>query len=107
MRRVSVDDPQDPQHAMEGRLDELLERWGGQVAILGGLLWTASWLLNVSLTDSSGEGTRLGLTEGNARAILNPAILLIGVGVLAFKRCLERHPNASGAGEPRWPRYSV
>ena len=79
-------------------MDRLLERWGGQVAILGGVLWTASWLLNVSLTDSSGEGTRLGFTEGNARAILNPAILLIVVGVLAFKRHLERHPSVSGAG---------
>jgi len=79
-------------------LDRFLERWGGQVAILGGLLWTASWLLNVSLTDSSGEGTRLGFTEGNARSILNPAIPLIIIGVLAFQRCLEKRPSVSGAG---------
>ena len=78
-------------------MDRFLERWGGPVAIVGGLLWTASWLLNVSLTDSSGEGTRLGFTEGNARSILNPAILLIIVGVLAFRRCLERRPGVSGA----------
>ena len=82
---------------IEGTLHRFLERWGGQVAILGGLLWTASWLLNVSLTDSSGEGTRLGFTEGNARAILNPAIPLIIIGVLAFQRCLERRPSVSGA----------
>ena len=79
-------------------MGRFLERWGGQVALLGGLLWTASWLLNVSLTDSSGEGTRLGLTEGNARAILNPAILLIIVGVLAFQRWVERRPSVSRAG---------
>ena len=79
-------------------MDRFLERWGGQVAILGGLLWTASWLLNVSLTDSSGEGTRLGFTEGNARALLNPAVPLIIIGVLAFQHCLERRPSVSGAG---------
>lgn len=67
-------------------MHRFLELWGRQVAILGGLLWTGSWLLNVSLTDSSGEGTRLGFTEGNARSILNPAILLIIIGVLAFQR---------------------
>ena len=80
-----------------GQLDRFLERWGGQVAIVGGLLWTASWLLNVSFTDSSGEGTRLGFTEGNARSILNPAIPLIIIGVLAFQRCLERRPSVPGA----------
>src|SRR3990172_7690700 len=79
-------------------LDRFLKRWGGQVAIVGGLLWTTSWLLNVSLTNSSSEGTRLGFTEGNARSILNPAILLIIVGVLAFQRSLERHPNVAGVG---------
>ena len=41
------------------------DRWSGFAAVVGGLVWTASWLLN----DQTAEGNRavLGLTEGNSR----------------------------------------
>jgi hypothetical protein len=59
-------------------------RWSGLAAALGGLVWTASWLLN----GQTAEGNRavLGLTEGNYRALLNPALLFFILGLVATYR---------------------
>jgi hypothetical protein len=48
--------------------------------IVGGLIWTVSWFM-VALAD---DGTALGLGEGEWRALLNPALVLIAGGAWAF-----------------------
>ena len=76
-------------------------RWlGAGSALLGGSLWTLSWLLNVSLTNSSGEGTRLGFTEGAARSVLNPAIALFTVCVIVLYQRVGSWANGSGFWAP-------
>ena len=63
--------------------------------MLGGLVWTVSWALNVAQQDD--PDPLLGLGEGNLRAFLNPAVLLIMPGVLALR---SRHggPRGTSAG---------
>ncbi len=66
-----------------------LIRWGGLAAMLGGLMWTGSWLLNAQTLE--GNRAFLGLTEGNYRAMLNPALLgmlfgLVGMYALHARR---------------------
>ena len=66
-----------------------LIRWGGLAAMLGGLMWTGSWLLNAQTLE--GNRAFLGLTEGNYRAMLNPALLgmlfgLVGMYALHAER---------------------
>src|SRR5919199_280025 len=59
-------------------------RWSGFAALLGGLVWIISWLLN----SQTAEGNRavLGFTEGNLRAILNLPLLLLLAGLLGHYR---------------------
>lgn len=76
-------------------------RWSAIVAaVLGGSLWTVSWLLNVSLTNSSGEETRLGFSEGEARALLNPAIVLFAFCVVALRQRFASPVSAQGTLAP-------
>jgi hypothetical protein len=60
-----------------------LIRWSGFLAVLGGAMWTASWIL----ADSTADGTRdvFGLSERGWRTVLlNPAMLLCMAGVVGF-----------------------
>ena len=59
-------------------------RLSGLAALLGGLVWTISWLLNAQ----TAEGNRavLGLTEGNLRAMLNLPVLLLLAGLVGLYR---------------------
>lgn len=59
-----------------------LIRWSGLAAMLGGVIWTASWILNGFTSD----GTRaiLGLSEGGYRRITNAALLLFMVGLVGY-----------------------
>ncbi len=59
-------------------------RWSGLAALLGGLVWTISWLLN----SQTAEGNRavLGFTEGNLRAMLNLPLLLLLAGLVGLYR---------------------
>ncbi len=61
-----------------------LIRWSGLLAILGGAIWTASWILN-GLTED-GLTTVLGLSEGGYRRITNAALLLFMVGLVGFHK---------------------
>ncbi len=61
-----------------------LIRWSGLLAILGGVIWTASWILN-GLTED-GLTTVLGLSEGGYRRITNAALLLFMVGLVGFHK---------------------
>ena len=54
------------------------------MAILGGVIWTASWILN-GLTED-GTRTVLGLSEGGHRRITNAALLLFMVGLVGFHK---------------------
>ena len=54
--------------------------------MVGGVIWTASWLLNSDTMD-------YGFAESRMRAILNPAILLYMVALWGF---YERHRNHFG-----------
>ena len=61
--------------AGEAPLSIFLERWCGLAALAGGVLWLAAWLLS---TRTFGYDQRfLGLSEGQYRALLNPALLLL------------------------------
>src|SRR5919199_7027849 len=59
-------------------------RWSGLAALLGGLVWTISWLLNTQ----TAEGNRvvISFTEGNLRAMLNLPLLLLLAGLLGLYR---------------------
>src|SRR5438093_7086877 len=62
-----------------------LIRWSGLAAMIGGAMWTASWIL-VSFTEG---GTRavLGLSERGWRTLLlSPAMLLFVAGLVGFHR---------------------
>ncbi len=61
-----------------------LIRWSGLLAILGGAIWTASWILN-GLTED-GARTVLGLSEGGYRRITNAALLFFMVGLVGFHK---------------------
>jgi hypothetical protein len=63
-------------------------RLGGLALVLGGLLWAAAWMLEAGGDDAS----RLG--EDGARALLNPALLLIAAGLWAFVRRFGRGDGA-------------
>ena len=62
-----------------------LIRWSGLAAMIGGAMWTASWIL-VSFTEG---GTRavLGLSERGWRTLLDsPAMLFFVAGLVGFHR---------------------
>jgi len=62
-----------------------LIRWSGLAAMIGGAMWTASWIL-VSFTE---DGTRavLGLSERGWRTLLlSPAMLFFAAGLVGFHR---------------------
>src|SRR5438093_12316820 len=62
-----------------------LSRWSGLAAMIGGAMWTASWIL-VSFTEG---GTRavLGLSERGWRTLLlSPAMLFFLAGLVGFHR---------------------
>ena len=61
-----------------------LIRWSGLLAILGGAIWTAAWILN-GLTED-GTRTVLELSEGGYRRITNAALLLFMVGLVGFHK---------------------
>ncbi len=61
-----------------------LIRWSGLLAILGGVIWIASWILNGLTEDAS--RTVLGLSEGGYRRITNAALLLFMVGLVGFHK---------------------
>ena len=64
-------------------LSSKLIRWSGFLAVLGGAMWTASWIL----ADSTADGSRdvFGLSErGWQTLLLNPAMLLCMAGLVGF-----------------------
>jgi len=64
-------------------LSSNLIRWSGPLAVLGGVLWTATWIL-VAFT---ADGTRdvFGFSERGWRTLLlNPAMLFFMAGLVAF-----------------------
>ena len=69
-------------------------RFSGSAAIFGGIVWVVSDLLQ----SQTAEGNRavLGLTEGNYRAILNPALLLIALGLFGLYRVHKSRLNTLG-----------
>lgn len=70
------------------------QRFSGSAAIFGGIVWVVSWLLE----SQTAEGNRavLGLTEGNYRAILNPTLLLIALGLFGLYRVHKSRLNTLG-----------
>lgn len=63
-------------------MSETTRRRAGLALIVGGLVWTASWFLNALTED--GARTVLGLGEGELRALLNPALVLLAGGIWVF-----------------------
>jgi hypothetical protein len=59
-------------------------RWSGLAALLGGLVWTISWLLNSQTAE--GNQTALRFTEGHLRAMLNLPLLLLLAGLVGLYR---------------------
>jgi hypothetical protein len=57
-------------------------RLSGSAVMFASVVWVVSWLLN-SQTEN-GKRAVFGLTEGNYRAILNPTLLLIVLGLFGL-----------------------
>ena len=62
--------------------------------MFGGSVWVVSWLLNSQTVD--GNRTVFGLTEGNYRAILNPTLFLIALGLFGLYQVHKPHLNSWG-----------
>ena len=60
-------------------MSERARRWGSIALIVGGLVWTVSWFMSGLRDDAV-----LGLEEGRWRALLNPALVLLALGVWVF-----------------------
>lgn len=69
-------------------------RFSGLAAMLGGMVWVVAWLLESQTAD--GTQTFLGLTEGNDRAILNPTLLLILLGLFGLYQVHKSRGNTLG-----------
>ena len=59
-----------------------LIRWSGLLAIAGGVIWTASWILNWFTRDAT--RAVLGLSERGWRRMLDPAMLFFMAGLAGF-----------------------
>jgi len=59
-----------------------LIRWSGLLAIVGGVMWTGSWILNALA--GHGTGAVLGLSERGWRRLLDPAMLFFMAGLVGF-----------------------
>ena len=69
-----------------------LIRWSGLLALLGGVLWTATWIL-VAFT-AEGTGDVFGFSERGWRTLLlNPAMLFFMAGLVGF------HAKQTGRSE--------
>ena len=76
-------------------LSSNLIRWSGLLAVLGGVLWTAPWIL-VAFT---AEGTRdvFGFSERGWRTLLlNPAMLFFMAGLVGFHSRQAGRSGSSG-----------
>ena len=60
-------------------MTERASRWASAALIAGGATWTVSWFMS-----ALGDGSVLGLDEGGWRALLNPALVLLGLGAWIF-----------------------
>ena len=61
---------------------KISSRLSGSAVMFASVVWVVSWLLNSQTAD--GNRAALGLTEGNYRAILNPTLLLIVLGLFGL-----------------------
>lgn len=61
---------------------KISSRLSGSAVMFASVVWVVSWLLNSQTAD--GNRAVLGLTEGNYRAILNPTLLLIVLGLFGL-----------------------
>ena len=61
---------------------KISSRLSGSAVMFAGVVWVVSWLLNSQTAD--GNRAVLGLTEGNYRAILNPTLFLLVLGLFGL-----------------------